>query len=492
LKALEQCHNPHLRNLVEFFKIVLYSSLRDVPTFDNVPQVATPEPSGGLAPSIPSWLQDHVLFQTPQPTPQQQAPPSSDPSWVLDFVTPATAPPEFSTEVVSLRILLYACIIGVLSALFFGWTSPAFIFAFGFAASLFACFRQYGSEPVVRSRAGSNAALREVQHELEIARETIEVAEARKRRVRSDEADQVAKLTKEIQNVLADEKKQCDSAERVLRQVTAGALQAKQRIDQHEAAELRHTHGTLGANVSSLAQQLNQIQQAESAERATTLRTKQEQHVQDRLQSLLLAPGTIPGIGAYVINNLIASGIRTAADCNRLTYLKVPSVGQHRANAILAWRQSFEGAARRTMPTALNYSEDSAITAKYAASRTQLQPQLSKAQVTLSTQQASIQQRYAAERVPFDSQIAIEKARNATEIERIQADSKRRQQVLQDAVLRARQNSVQAIAEIEKPLGAQRKAMQAVQWRVAKARLESGKFEAITLPCYMRRVAFGR
>lgn len=492
LKSLEHCHSPQLRSLVEFFKVILYSSPRDVPNFENVPPVATSESPGVPPPSIPSWLQDHVAFQTRQARPQQQTVPSSDPSWVLDFVTPATAPPEFDTEVVLVRLLLYTCVFGAISALFFGWTALAFMLAFGFAGTVIACIRQYRSEPVVHSRAQSNGALREVEHELESARGEIEAADVRKRRVRSDEAEQVGKLTKEIQNVLADEKKQRDSSDRALRQATASALQQKQRLDQHEANELNHLQGTLGASVSSLAQQLSQLQQAEAAERLTTLKTRQEQHVQNRLQSLLLAPGTIPGIGAYVINNLIASGIRTAADCIRLTYFKVPSVGQHRASAILAWRQSFENTARRTMPTALTHTEDNAITAKYAASRTQVQFQLSNAQVSLATQQASIQQRYAADRIPFDSQIAIENAKKSAEMEGIHADSKRRQEILQTAILRAHQNAAQSVGEIEKPLGAQRKAMQAVQWRVAKARLENEKFHSITFPRYMRRVAFGR
>lgn len=144
------------------------------------------------------------------------------------------------------------------------------------------------------------------------------------------------------------------------------------------------------------------------------------------------------------------------------------------------------------MPTVLTPAENDSITAKYSASRTQVQSQLSNTQVALAAQQASIQQRYAADRIPFDSQIAIEKAKNSVEMERIQADSKRRQEILQTAILRAHQNAAQAITEIEKPLGAQRKSMQAVQWRVAKARLENGKFRSITFSRYMRRVAFGR
>jgi len=491
-KTLEHCHNPQLQTLVEFFKIALYSSLRDVPAFDNVPPVEGAAVAEQASSSIPSWLQDHVVFQTPQPRLHQQTAPSTDPSWVLDFIAAATAPPEFSSDVILLRVLAYCCVIGTLSAPFFGWFTLALIFAFGLTGTVLGCIRQYRSEPVVYSRTQACAALREVEHEMELAREGIDAAEVRKSRVRSDEGEQVTRLTKETQNVLADEQKQHDSADRVLRQATSSALQSKQQLDQREAAELSQLQNSLGAKASNLAQQLNQSQQAESSERATALRTKQEQHVKNRLQSLLLTPGAIPGIGGFVINNLISAGIRTAADCIALRHRKISSVGPRRVIAILDWRQSWENTARRTMPAALSLIEDNAITAKYAASRTQLQSQLSNAQVSLAALQASIRTRYAAERMPFDSQIAIEKAKHGAELERIRAESQRRQQVLQTAILRAHQNAAQTIAEIEKPLGAQRKAMQAVQWRVAKARHENAKFSSITLPRYMRHVAFGR
>jgi hypothetical protein len=492
LRALEHCQNQQLRDLVEFFKIALYSSPSDVPTFDNVAPLAGSLPAPMHAPSSPSWLQDHVVFKTAQPSPHQPTAPSTDPSWVLDFIAPATALPEFGSEMILVRALFWGCVIGALSAAFLGWIGLASLFAFGFAATMYACVQQYKSDPIVRSRAQSYAALRDVERELETARKAIEETEARTRELRSTEAMQVDKLTREIQNALADEKKQHDSADRGLRQAIASALQQRQRLDQQEAEELKQLQSTLGADVSSLSQQLAQSQQAEATERATALKAKQEQHIQNRLQSLVLTQRSIPGIGAYVINNLVASGIRTAADCIRLNHFKVPAVGQHRASAILAWRQSWENKAKLTMPAALNPLEDNAIKLKYAGSRNQLQSQLSNSQLSLATRQSSIQQKYGTARIPFDSQTAMEKAKHSSELHRILADSKSRQEALRDAILRAGQNANQAIAEIEKPVGAQRRAVQTAQWRVAKGRHESGRFRSITFGRYLRKVAIGR
>jgi len=492
MKTLERSRNQQLRDLVECFKIALYSAPSDVPTFDNVAPLASVPLEQGAPPSVPSWLDDHVVFKPARSMPIPEIPSPSDPSWVLDFIAPPGPPLEFSANVIWTRTLLYVCFLGSLTAILLGWITLGLILAFGLAGVLFACFRRYRSEPVVDSRLQSSASVREAERELKSARDAVEAVEVRKRGLQSAEAEQVAKLTKEIEGVVSDENRQRDSASRVLQHATASGLREKQRLDQQEAAELKQLQNTLGVNVSSFVQQLSQLQQAEATERATTLKTKQEQHIQSRLQSLLLTPGAIPGIGAYVVNNLLASGIRTAADCINLNYRKIASVGPRRVSAILAWRQSWENTAKRTMPTALSPIEDSGITAKYAPSRTQIQSQLANAQLLLATHQASIQQKYAAARIPFDAQIATEKAKHGADFQRILTDSKRRQESLQDAILRAHQNAKQAISETEKPFDALRKAAQTAQWHLAKARLENGRFRSITFGRYMRNVAIGR
>lgn len=333
--------------------------------------------------------------------------------------------------------------------------------------------------------------MRQTERELKSAREAIEAVEVRKRDLRAGETEQVANLAKEVQVVLSDENKQRDSAARASQRATAGVMREKQKLDQQEARELTQLQATLGASVSNLARQLNQLQQAETTERAMTLKTKQEQYVQNRLQSLSLTPRAIPGIGAYVVNNLVASGIRTAADCINLRYRKVHSVGPRRVTAILAWRQSLENTAKRTMPTGLSTIEESTITAKYAPSRTQIQPQLASAQLSLATQQSSIQQKYAVARAPLESVIAAQNARYNAELQRIQSDSKKRQESLQQAILRAHQNANNAIAEAEKPVNELHRVVQAARWRAAKARVENDRLRSITFGRYLRKIATG-
>src|SRR5262249_55177682 len=153
------------------------SSPHDVPGFDQLATLQNVSPSTGPAPVTPSWLQDHVVVLSPQQKSQEQTLPSVDQSWVLDFVAPATAPPEFSGDLMLSRILLYACLICTVSLLVIGWRTQSLAFAFGLAGAFLVCIRQYKSEAVVHSRARSYEVLRETELELKAARKAVEALE---------------------------------------------------------------------------------------------------------------------------------------------------------------------------------------------------------------------------------------------------------------------------------------------------------------------------
>lgn len=491
MRALRHSGNQQLRDLVECFKIALYSPPSDTPGFDNAAPVA---PVQTMVASAPSWLEDHIASRpgAAQPRPGPESQHSRDPSWVLDFIATPGPPAEFATEVLRLRMLAYASVIASFATIFLGLTPIAVIAGFGFVGVLLACLRQYRTEPVVALKAQSAATLRDAEHELNSAREALNAVEVRKRALSSAEAEQVQNLTKQLQGVQADEKTQRDSADRVLQNAIAGAVREKQRLDQEESGQLKQLQGTLGASIASLAQRLRQVQQDETTELATTLTARQDQHIQNHLQTLALTPRSIPGIGAFVVNNLIASGIRTAADCDNLKYQKIRSVGARRVTAILDWRQSMENAARQTMPTALIPAEDRAIRAKYMSSRAQLQSQLASTQASLASQQALTQNKYAAARAPLEFEIAAARAKNSSDTFRIESDSKKRRDALQEAILRAHQHTAHAVSELEKPARSLRTAVQTAQWRLAKARAENGKFRLITFRRFLRKVLIGR
>lgn len=491
LKALEHCQNQQLHDLVEFFKIALYSSPSDVPTFGNAPEMPaaleTLEPPQG----IPSWLHDHVSLKPPE---QKQKEPyliPADHSWVLDFVAPTGPPPTFTSNLVVPRILLYSALIVAVTAALLTSVSIALASVGFLIVNLIICIRRYKREPAVAFRVDSRMNVREADQALASVRKIIAEKETSKRAVRSGENDQATRLKNDIQNVLTDEKKQHEAVDRALRQATAAALQGKQRIDQQEAAELQQLPSTLGANASSLAQQINQSLQAETKERARALHKKQEEYVQSQLERVKIE-GAIPGIGPYVTNNLAHERIYTAADCKRLTYTKVPSVGPRRVAVMLAWSKQLEAQARLTIPATLNTHEENTIKGKYAASRALLQSQLSTAQEALKTQQTAIKEKHSRSRAPFDSQIAAEKAKHSFEQQRIATETKQRQEVLQEAIRRANQKANEAIAEIEKDELRHREALKAAQWRFAKANAQNRRFERVSFGKYIQRIATGK
>lgn len=488
LRTLEHCQNQQLRDLVECFKIALYSSPSDVPSFDAVASPTIVVPGPNTPARIPEWLEDHVAIKTRPAKPAS----SPDSSWVLDLIAQPSPAPEFISRLVFLRVLFYGFIAGAISATLFNRFDVASMLAIGIASTVLACFGQYRSEPVLALRHDSDAALSNAGRELGLARDAIEEINERNRRIRSVEAEQVANLTSENEKIAADRQKLRDTADRVLHKSISAAMGEKQRLDQLESGELQHIQNTLGASVSSLLQQLNQSQQAESVERSTALKNIQDQHIQTRLAAFRLGPGVMPGIGSYVINNLAYAGIRTAADCAQLRYKKIPSVGARRIGTILAWYQACEAQAKRTMPTTLNHAADATITAKYASSRSVLQFQLSSSQASLDAQRSSIQQKYRAASAPFDSNVATATNNHALELQRIDVESRKRLEVLQDAAIRAHKSANQDVVENEKPLGPLRAALKTAQWRVARARIENGKFRTVRFGRYMREVVFGR
>jgi hypothetical protein len=492
LRALEHCHNQQLRDLVEFFKIAIYSSPSDVPSFENVVQVPTIGTAAAPIPTIPAWLQDHVNLKPAGPSQQPQTTATSaDQSWVLDFVLPPGPTPAFVNSVVLQRVLLYCSIVAAISAIFYAPLTMVLVSAGIMLVNLIVCIWGYTVEPAVGSRAQCRTNVRKAEAELASVRKAITEIEARMRDLRSAENEQVTKLTKEIQNILADEKKQREAADKVLRQATAPALEAKRRIDQQEAAEIQQLQNTIGNEVSSLAQQLNQSLHAESTERAFTLQKKQEEHVQRCLEREKITPGKIPGIGPHLTISLEGVGIRAAADCDYSKCLSHPAIGRKRAAALMVWKQGLEAQAKVNMPTGLSLQEDNAIKSKYATSRAQLEAQLLRAQLALKAQQAAVQEKYACSRIPFDSQIAAEKAKHSVEQQQIAEESKRGQEPLQATVLRTHREANEAVVEVQRDEAGHRQSLRSVQWRVAKAKVQSRRFEAVSFGHYARYVAIG-
>lgn len=118
-------------------------------------------------------------------------------------------------------------------------------------------------------------------------------------------------------------------------------------------------------------------------------------------------------MGSGTVTNLIAAGIRTAADFtgvryvqgsrygNRDAYLirsnghqvKIPGVGEVRAAALESWRGSLEQRARKLAPTSVGVQERAAIRQQFAAQKKKYEAEITQAEDAARHKRDQLQQR---------------------------------------------------------------------------------------------------
>jgi hypothetical protein len=347
----------------------------------------------------------------------------------------------------------------------------------------------YRRNPITHDRRQTKKRVAEMKDILpQVQRETLDTS-ARIRNIRLEEQNRVAAIRSQLKSLATEESKAIAAADSDLMRDVASQRQANARLGQQEQSELVSLQA--GALVATLSAQLGSLQGRESAEFSTALKKKQEEYVQTAMEAHRLEVGTIAGIGAYIVNNLAAEGIRTAADCQRLVYRKISAVGPRREQAILSWAKQIESRMHSTVPTALDRNEENAIRSKYGAEKMRLQAQLSSAQATLKAQEEAIRRRYAIARGPVLAE--IDRLTNACDRKKtqIRADMKSRTQAFEAGIATEQQKANSAVLDQEKRAGAQRQAVRDASWKLAKARAELGRFKNATFPRYFRRIVIG-
>src|SRR5262245_30771051 len=91
-------------------------------------------------------------------------------------------------------------------------------------------------------------------------------------------------------------------------------------IRDNEEQELRTLQRDMTGAIADLDRRIASLPQEERDEYHQALTRLKEQHLQQRLQSVLLANATIPGIGSKIRDRLISAGFRTAADITRQVF----------------------------------------------------------------------------------------------------------------------------------------------------------------------------
>ncbi|MFD8518757.1 hypothetical protein ACFV2D_01885 [Streptomyces capillispiralis] len=186
------------------------------------------------------------------------------------------------------------------------------------------------------------------------------------------------------------------------------SLQTELRDEQSRiTVKLNKETGDLRTKLSGLtAKEQKQL----NAALASVVRT----HIQDQLRRTSIQDAKkLSNMGSGTVTNLIAAGIRTAADFtgvryvqgsrygNRDAYLirsnghqvKVPGVGEVRAAALESWRASLEQRARKSAPTSVGVQERAAIRQQFAARKKKYEAEITQAENAARHKRDQLQQR---------------------------------------------------------------------------------------------------
>lgn len=219
-------------------------------------------------------------------------------------------------------------------------------------------------------------------------------------------ADSVAAAQKIRQEIEALNAASASRDTRISQQIKG--LQTELRDEQSRiTVKLNKETGDLRTKLSGLtAKEQKQL----DAALASVVRT----HIQDKLRRTSIQDAKkLSNMGSGTITNLIAAGIRTAADFtgvryvqgsrygNRDAYLirsnghqvKIPGIGEVRAAALESWRASLEQRARKSAPTSVAVQERAAIRQQFAAQKKRYEAEITQAENAARHKRDQLQQR---------------------------------------------------------------------------------------------------
>ncbi|MEU0601147.1 hypothetical protein ABZ484_23335 [Streptomyces sp. NPDC006393] len=189
--------------------------------------------------------------------------------------------------------------------------------------------------------------------------------------------------------------------------------------DRAEAAHgkgLQRIHERQVRQETSLTRQLHGLDGKRESREKRALAVLRRESIERALGSTYLTASQVNGIGAGLIRDLAAQGIRTAADFERVSWGKAQSgkggevlyihrtkggkvhingIGEHRGRPLLAWRQSAVARAEARAPRELPPDERHRIAEIIEAERKRLQQELAEAPRTAESARAEAVQAHA-------------------------------------------------------------------------------------------------
>ncbi len=440
LHELERLPDVGMQALAAMFRSVHYLPPLQIPLIDAH---ATDRPSRGGQTTGMDWLRDHVsVRQTPSTfVPVARPATIEDASWILDSWN-ASAPdvtvPAFrnSPAPERLGLLLSVLVLYVLIALVAIQLLPAFVLVVGIVAVVLSNLGywryRYGRDAGLAEVRVLEKEIHDIQADIQVKHKLVAEAERRMDAELERFAERERELQRQLQNVPVDEQRLIDQANQAFSAQLNRLVRLRDDNRDSEAREIQVLRREVARVVADLDQQMAQLAQAERQEHDTTLKWRQEQHLQQRLHMAFVRSAGIPGIGAKLLDRLIRSGYRTAADINHGIF-NVRDIGRRRGGDLLAWRRAVESQARATGPKALPTEEADLIRARYERQLGFLQAQRAKEQRRLldgepvirekwRNELENVNRREAAVRATVQLELAAIRDRVATQRSKLEAE----------------------------------------------------------------------
>jgi hypothetical protein len=406
---------------------------------DQVPAISEQEiatkragsPSTASSASSPSWIQDYIKQFADETADEFPTIEAGDQSWLQDHVEQTADIGSFTNNVRTDRhVALLAFLTAFAVCTWFSFVGAPLLVAAVWVGGIIvasiitaAVWRlRYRREPVYAAIAALRSELAKVTDERDVANRVFTELKEKRLRRRTSFNDDGSRLQKRESGLQADEQKrlgEIDAAlqgalqqitnrmrsaatdegteKRKLAETVGGEISrlshALSALPDQERQELGRIDSDIGAKVTSLASQLQQITARRDGELRIALKEYQDQIVNGHLQRIRLSGASVPGIGPQLTQRLAAAGFVSAGDIGTRSS-NVPGIGQKKWAALYAWRQQLEGPIRaREAPKSLPPHKTAGIEQRYESQIRQLQQSLGQEQTRLVTAQQNVRTR---------------------------------------------------------------------------------------------------
>ncbi len=386
-QALRQINDKDLELLIKQFRSFIdchdLSQIVPLPGLDKDPPKKTattpieqPKTQTARQPTGASWVWDHIPVETKAIT------------------------STFGFERVCLAGLAFSLM--VLIAFSASGVMPVIIFplaGIGLAgACFFLLFKRFGSLTVVLEKNEKAGELSLLEKDYKTDQHRMEALESEKQKIFKDQNRKIQAIEDNIGKSTEAEKNELDK------------MESDRKRD-----------------LTKIDSELNRLTNAENSEIAAALKDIQSTHLKTKLSTYYIHNAKIPGIGPKLTSRLIAGGIRTAGDIEKVSigtswsgnfstevaYIHLSSgrrthidgIGAQRAQAILLWRQRLESQFASSIPQKLPQTQEATIRSKNQSKRQALATQKNSIEQIAAQKKNVVKAKYEQEQNTLSKQL---------------------------------------------------------------------------------------